>query len=180
MSYRSLFAPLSLPLVSDHLLQAEEGFVAVEGLPGAGKSSLVRSLSHPSVDKFEELEPDGCPSDPLSYLRSESARLSAIRKSRSKGNVLLSDRSVLSTIVVRATTASLNPEEFLKDWNLFEKGLQSSNMEAPFPELLVFLQIPPSLAIKRQLDRGNNRIPTRWTSPAFISRMEKIYHKYES
>ncbi|KTC98140.1 thymidylate kinase [Legionella erythra] len=169
-------------------------FVVVEGLEGAGKSTVIKTIKQALESRqltvVTTREPGGThigetirhlikeprPQEPMSayteLLLLYAARVQlldqVIRPALKKGEWVLADRFELSTFAYQGGGRQI-------DWNIID-AISRIALQGFQPDLILFLDIHPERGMERVTQRGeSDRIEQE--SQAFFDRVNQAYHK---
>lgn len=159
-----------------------QSFVTLEGIPGVGKTTLLeacRPLS-PACEFGGELPAPSQGETGENYVRLEPVRKRAIEVTSSARRTFVSDRSVVSTIVVgmaKEVGARGDRSMCLNEWPAMVEALIASinNGAVLFPSVVLHLDTNTDAAIRRQLQRDDLRAGSDWVVPSFVKQMRSSY-----
>jgi thymidylate kinase len=155
--------------------------VLIEGMPGAGKTTVARSLSRrwkltvlPEVDHVPDARgPSAAGVGTFEwYLKAEAERQSRLVKLLREGQNVVQDRSVLSTV---AFQCALRHDAFPHVIASLAQVLRSSG---PFvmPDAAVFLLVDIETSLTRRMMFRKATCYSTWFDREFLGRYLRFYH----
>ena len=163
--------------------------VVFEGMPGAGKTSVLSSLSTFEKDIFisQELDHVQQSIDPTTligrndkvkwYIDSELARQLSIRSILKLGGVAIQDRSVLSLLSYSYARSSTNSEVY-RIIELIERLIIDAKIGIIQPDLLLIFSVSQSAGRSRRALHENDNRYSEWFDPSFLSKYQEFYELF--
>ncbi|ABI60511.1 deoxynucleoside kinase [Nitrosomonas eutropha] len=138
-------------------------YIVVEGPVGAGKTSLARNMAtrlncslmleqpeaNPFLEKFYEDTPRYALSTQLFFLLQRRHQLQLMRQENGFSQSVVSD-FLFEKGQLFAAVALSEPEH-----GLYRQICEQMPLDAPAPDLVIYLQVSPEVLIKRIRQRGN-------------------------
>ncbi|MBB5018127.1 deoxyadenosine/deoxycytidine kinase [Chitinivorax tropicus] len=139
-------------------------YIVVEGLIGAGKTSLAKQLSthlqalpilespesNPFLAKFYQDPSRYALQTQLSFLLQRTEQLAPLQQLDMFSTQVVSDYMLAKELIF--AEQNLSDEE----WRLYRSIYQSYSPEAPRPDLVIYLQLPVSIAMQRIQQRARS------------------------
>jgi len=152
------FEPANLDLRG----RALPGYIAVEGPIGVGKTTLARRLAesfnyqilledaheNPFLDRFYQNRKEAALATQLFFLFQRSQKIADLRQSDIFEPVRVSDFLIDKDPLF--ARINLDPDEY----TLYEKVFRQLTIDAPVPDLVIYLQATPDRLMERILARG--------------------------
>ena len=153
-----IFAPTNLDLRG----RTPPGYIAVEGPIGVGKTTLARRLAeafnyqvlledaheNPFLDRFYQNRKEAALATQLFFLFQRSQKIADLRQTDIFEPVRVSDFLIDKDPLF--ARINLDPDEY----SLYEKVFQQLTIDAPLPDLVIYLQASPDRLLERILSRG--------------------------
>jgi len=166
----------------------EKNFIAVEGPIGIGKTTLAEKLANsfqaelllegasenPFLEKFYQDPKAGALPTQLYFLFQRSRQLQDLRQSDMFAPKHISDFLMDKDRLFARVT--LDTDEL----NLYEQVYQNLTIDAPVPDLVIYLQAPVDLLLKRIRKRGRmmeNRIDEEYLTK-LVAAYTDFFHYY--
>lgn len=160
------------------------GFIAVEGPIGVGKTTLARRLAdtfnheilledaheNPFLPRFYHNRRDAALATQLFFLFQRAQKIQELRQSQLFSPVRVADFLIDKDPLF--ARINLDSDEFL----LYEKVYQKLTIDAPRPDLVVYLQAPTDVLLERIERRGidhERRIDRR-----YLERLNEVYSEF--
>jgi deoxyguanosine kinase len=165
----------------DHLAAEPPGYVVVEGPIGVGKTSLARRLAasfgceilleaaeeNPFLERFYNDPRQAALPAQLFFLFQRSRQISSLKQGDLFRDALVADFMLEKDRLF--ARLNLDADEL----NLCEEVYARVSLEAPAPDLVVYLQAPVDVLIKRIRRRG--RKIERRLEPSYLERLSEAY-----
>lgn len=165
-------------------------YIAVEGPIGVGTTSLARRLAdefgafllleqadnNPFLERFYQNPREAALSTQLHFLLCRAKQIQELRQSDIFSPVRVADFLIEKDRLFAQVT--LNAHEY----RLYEQVYSYLTVDAPVPDLVVYLQAPVSVLLQRIRNRGRGY--ERRITAAYLERLNeayaKFFHGYES
>ncbi len=158
-------------------------YIALEGIPGVGKTTLAQSLAH---DKNAIILPEHIFSDELlfTYLKDnpsseESFRLNWTVKDSlvelyDYKQYIIADRCFITTLAYNFTISKLenNPSKYNETLAWCQEKLENNNLHAP--DVCIILTMDYAVSNVRKNRRGSSMI---WSQPEALRYAEQFYEE---
>jgi deoxyadenosine/deoxycytidine kinase len=172
------------PMMPAEPADAPPAFVAVEGPIGVGKTSLVKRLArslqchslleqaeeNPFLGRFYQDARSAAFPAQLHFLFQRSRQLQQIRQRDLFSSGLIADFMFDKDRLF----AELNLDD--DELALYDEVFQRLSMDAPAPDLVVYLQAPVEVLMQRV--RQRDRAIERTLSAAYLERLSAAYHRF--
>ncbi len=149
--------------------------IAVEGLPGAGKTGLMNELKNvagiKTINQFE-IEIDSLKNNGhLQYLKNDIYK-SLLANQRTEGIVVM-DRDFSSTLAFAYAKSSLDNTNDYDLINEYYKKLIGAELKTA--DIYIYLSVDPKVSISRK--QSESRDPL-WNNIQFLQHMQEFYDNY--
>ena len=159
-------------------------FIVVEGPIGVGKTSLARRLArsfgselllegadeNPFLERFYKKPREAALPTQLFFLFQRARQMQALRQADMFKPVRVSDFLIEKDRLFAELT--LEDDEF----ELYEQVYDNMTMDAPLPDLVVYLQAPVEVLLNRISKRGHDY--ERSISAAYLQRLNDAYTRF--
>ncbi len=160
------------------------GFIAVEGPIGVGKTSLARRLAesfnyeillekpedNPFLARFYRNPRQHALATQLSFLLQRARQIEDMRQEDMFSPVRVTDFLIDKDMLFARQT--LEPEEF----ELYQQVYQHLTINAPIPDLVIYLQAPTPVLLNRIQKRGI--AAEQYIEPAYLERLSEAYTEF--
>lgn len=165
-------------------LSADLRYIVVEGPIGVGKTSLARRLAesfesdlvlenaeqNPFLERFYRNRRHSALPTQLFFLFQRARQIEAIRQTDLFSPVRVADFMLEKDRLFAELNLDAN------ELNLYEQVYQSLEIDAPTPDLVIYLQAPPSVLRRRVINRG---IPyEQQLDEEYLERLGNAYAKF--
>ena len=175
-----IFAPTNLDLRG----RTPPGYIAVEGPIGVGKTTLARRLAeafnyqvlledaheNPFLDRFYQNRKEAALATQLFFLFQRSQKIADLRQTDifepDRVSDFLIDKDPLFARI------NLDPDEY----SLYEKVFQQLTIDAPLPDLVIYLQASPDRLLERILSRGVSS--ERGIDREYLEQINEVYSEF--
>lgn len=164
-------------------------YIVVEGPIGVGTTSLAQRLAeefdsslwleqvedNPFLERFYQNPKEAALSTQLYFLLRRAKQLQEFKQADIFSPVKVADFLIEKDRLFAQVTLNAN------EYELYEQVYSHLTIEAPTPDLVVYLQAPVAVLLERIRKRG--RSYERWITPAYLERLNEAYanffHNYE-
>lgn len=160
------------------------GFIAVEGPIGVGKTTLARRLAdtfnheilledadeNPFLERFYQNRRDAALATQLFFLFQRAQKIQELRQSELFSPVRVADFLIEKDPLF--ARINLDPDEF----ELYEKVYQKMTIDAPRPDLVIYLQAPTDVLLSRIEGRGISHEKT--IDRAYLEQLNEVYSEF--
>ena len=175
-----IFAPTNLDLRG----RTPPGYIAVEGPIGVGKTTLARRLAeafnyqvlledaheNPFLDRFYQNRKEAALATQLFFLFQRSQKIADLRQTDIFEPVRVSDFLIDKDPLF--ARINLDPDEY----SLYEKVFQQLTIDAPLPDLVIYLQASPDRLLERILSRGVSS--ERGIDREYLEQINEVYSEF--
>ena len=175
-----VFAPTNLDLRG----RTPPGYIAVEGPIGVGKTTLARRLAeafnyqvlledaheNPFLDRFYQNRKEAALATQLFFLFQRSQKIADLRQTDIFEPVRVSDFLIDKDPLF--ARINLDPDEY----SLYEKVFQQLTIDAPLPDLVIYLQASPDRLLERILSRGVSS--ERGIDREYLEQINEVYSEF--
>jgi len=175
-----IFAPTNLDLRG----RTPPGYIAVEGPIGVGKTTLARRLAeafnyqvlledaheNPFLDRFYQIRKEAALATQLFFLFQRSQKIADLRQTDIFEPVRVSDFLIDKDPLF--ARINLDPDEY----SLYEKVFQQLTIDAPLPDLVIYLQASPDRLLERILSRGVSS--ERGIDREYLEQINEVYSEF--
>jgi deoxyguanosine kinase len=175
-----IFAPTNLDLRG----RTPPGYIAVEGPIGVGKTTLARRLAeafnyqvlledaheNPFLDRFYQNRKEAALATQLFFLFQRSQKIADLRQTDIFEPVRVSDFLIDKDPLF--ARINLDPDEY----SLYEKVFQQLTIDAPLPDLVIYLQASPDRLLERILTRGVSS--ERGIDREYLEQINEVYSEF--
>ena len=175
-----IFAPTNLDLRG----RTPPGYIAVEGPIGVGKTTLARRLAeafnyqvlledaheNPFLDRFYQNRKEAELATQLFFLFQRSQKIADLRQTDIFEPVRVSDFLIDKDPLF--ARINLDPDEY----SLYEKVFQQLTIDAPLPDLVIYLQASPDRLLERILSRGVSS--ERGIDREYLEQINEVYSEF--
>ncbi|MBT4853201.1 MAG: deoxynucleoside kinase [Halieaceae bacterium] len=175
-----MFAPTNLDLRG----RTPPGYIAVEGPIGVGKTTLARRLAeafnyqvlledaheNPFLDRFYQNRKEAALATQLFFLFQRSQKIADLRQTDIFEPVRVSDFLIDKDPLF--ARINLDPDEY----SLYEKVFQQLTIDAPLPDLVIYLQASPDRLLERILSRGVSS--ERGIDREYLEQINEVYSEF--
>jgi deoxyguanosine kinase len=175
-----IFAPTNLDLRG----RTPPGYIAVEGPIGVGKTTLARRLAeafnyqvlledaheNPFLDRFYQNRKEAALATQLFFLFQRSQKIADLRQTDIFEPVRVSDFLIDKDPLF--ARINLDPDEY----TLYEKVFQQLTIDAPLPDLVIYLQASPDRLLERILTRGVSS--ERGIDREYLEQINEVYSEF--
>lgn len=159
-------------------------YIAVEGAIGVGKTSLTKLLAqtfnyntlleraegNPFLERFYAKEQNAALSTQLFFLFQRAQQLNAIRQNDLFQTTRVSDFLIEKDYLFAEVT--LDNDEL----NLYKQVYQHLTINAPSPDLVIYLQAPTEILLKRIENRGI--LSEKSINESYLNKLNEAYAKF--
>jgi len=174
------FSPANLNLRG----RTPPGYIAVEGPIGVGKTTLARRLAeafnyqvlledaheNPFLERFYQNRKEAALATQLFFLFQRSQKIADLRQTDIFEPVRVSDFLIDKDPLF--ARINLDPDEF----SLYEKVFQQLTIDAPQPDLVIYLQASPDRLLERILTRGVSS--ERSIDREYLEQINEVYSEF--
>ena len=174
------FSPANLNLQG----RTPPGYIAVEGPIGVGKTTLARRLAeafnyqvlledaheNPFLERFYQNRKEAALATQLFFLFQRSQKFADLRQTDIFEPVRVSDFLIDKDPLF--ARINLDPDEF----SLYEKVFQQLTIDAPRPDLVIYLQASPDRLLERILTRGVSS--ERRIDREYLEQINEVYSEF--
>jgi len=160
------------------------GYIAVEGPIGVGKTTLARRLAetfnheilledaheNPFLERFYRNRQEAALATQLFFLFQRAQKMQELRQSELFSPVRVADFLIEKDPLF--ARINLDPDEF----ELYEKVYQKLTIDAPKPDLVIYLQAPTDVLLQRIEGRGISH--ERSIDKAYLERLNEVYSEF--
>ena len=175
-----IFAPTNLDLRG----RTPPGYIAVEGPIGVGKTTLARRLAeafnyqvlledaheNPFLDRFYQNRKEAALATQLFFLFQRSQKIADLRQTDIFAPVRVSDFLIDKDPLF--ARINLDPDAY----SLYEKVFQQLTIDAPLPDLVIYLQASPDRLLERILSRGVSS--ERGIDREYLEQINEVYSEF--
>ncbi len=164
--------PLELVQFGTFLHQQKLIKISLEGLPGGGKSSIVKHFrQYDTIDCFNQFETsiDSSSFDQVQYIRNDIVKSHLAQASKKR--FVLSDRDFLSTLAFLYATSSMNKDHAYEILNEYYSMLLGRDLV--LADIYIYLKVPQDQALIRKNRIANSE--SVWCNLDFLNRMSDFY-----
>ena len=175
-----IFAPTNLDLRG----RTPPGYIAVEGPIGVGKTTLARRLAeafnyqvlledaheNPFLDRFYQNRKEAALATQLFFLFQRSQKIADLRQTDIFEPVRVSDFLIDKDPLF--ARINLDPDEY----SIYEKVFQQLTIDAPLPDLVIYLQASPDRLLERILSRGVSS--ERGIDREYLEQINEVYSEF--
>ncbi|HEX7483688.1 MAG TPA: hypothetical protein VF281_00900 [Candidatus Saccharimonadales bacterium] len=153
--------------------------VALEGIPGSGKTSLRRTLFSTfnySVDRVEQILPDDPDSDDDLTMEDiiQSDFLKTRRAKDDSYDIVILDRYYISTLVYQESFDQVYSKKTFNELSLrYKKALHEGDLIVP--DLTIYIDTPLNLSFARKNRKSSDEL---WVNEKFLTLNRELYRKY--
>ena len=176
----SSFNPANLDLRG----RTPPGYIAVEGPIGVGKTTLARRLAeafnyqvlledaheNPFLERFYQNRKEAALATQLFFLFQRSQKIADLRQTDIFEPVRVSDFLIDKDPLF--ARINLDPDEYA----LYEKVFQQLTIDAPLPDLVIYLQASPDRLLDRILTRGV--ASERRIDREYLEQINEVYSEF--
>ena len=160
------------------------GYIAVEGPIGVGKTTLARRLAeafnyqvlledaheNPFLDRFYQNRKEAALATQLFFLFQRSQKIADLRQTDIFEPVRVSDFLIDKDPLF--ARINLDPDEY----SLYEKVFQQLTIDAPLPDLVIYLHASPDRLLERILSRGVSS--ERGIDREYLEQINEVYSEF--
>lgn len=160
------------------------GYIAVEGPIGVGKTTLARRLAasfnyeilledadeNPFLERFYKNRSEAALATQLFFLFQRTQKIQELRQSELFSPVRVADFLIDKDPLF--ARINLDSDEF----ELYEKVFQKLTIDAPTPDLVIYLQAPTDVLLERIDRRGISH--ERNIDKAYLERLNEVYSEF--
>ncbi|WP_435212324.1 deoxynucleoside kinase [Luminiphilus sp. nBUS_16] len=160
------------------------GYIAVEGPIGVGKTTLARRLAeafnyqvmledaheNPFLERFYQNRKEAALATQLFFLFQRSQKIADLRQTDIFEPVRVSDFLIDKDPLF--ARINLDPDEYA----LYEKVFQQLTIDAPLPDLVIYLQASPDRLLDRILTRGV--ASERRIDREYLEQINEVYSEF--
>lgn len=160
------------------------GYIAVEGPIGVGKTTLARRLAdtfnheilledadeNPFLERFYQNRREAALATQLFFLFQRAQKIQELRQSELFSPVRVADFLIEKDPLF--ARINLDPDEF----ELYDKVYQKMTIDAPQPDLVIYLQAPTDVLLSRIERRGINHEKT--IDRAYLEQLNEVYSEF--
>ena len=175
-----IFGPTNLDLRG----RTPPGYIAVEGPIGVGKTTLARRLAeafnyqvlledaheNPFLDRFYQNRKEAALATQLFFLFQRSQKIADLRQTDIFEPVRVSDFLIDKDPLF--ARINLDPDEY----SLYEKVFQQLTIDAPLPDLVIYLQASPDRFLERIHSRGVSS--ERGIDREYLEQINEVYSEF--
>lgn len=154
--------------------------VALEGIPGSGKTSLRRTLfdaSNYCVDRVEQILPDDPDSDDDLTVEDiiQSDFLKTRRAKDQKYDIVILDRYYISTLVYQESFDQVHGKKTFNELSLrYKKALHDGDLIVP--DLTIYIDTPLDFSFARKNRESSDEL---WVNKKFLTLNRELYKNYD-
>ncbi len=159
-------------------------YIVVEGPIGVGTTSLARRLAdefdsslwleqvedNPFLERFYQHPKEAALPTQLYFLLRRAKQLQEFKQADIFSPVKIADFLIEKDRLFAQVTLNAN------EYELYEQVYSYLTIEAPTPDLVIYLQAPVAVLLQRIRKRG--RSYERWITPAYLERLNEAYANF--